>query len=388
MADGVPTTDPAMHEDPFPCHEPDAPPGTASANEAASEPRVGRATGAPCTAFADGDAWRSQASKPASPPPELAMVLHASGRLKLRACGLCMYPAIHPGDVLLLDARDVGSLAVGDVAVARHDGRFLGHRVTRTGFDAQGPFFYTRPDRIRTDEEGPCRGRDLLGVVGSLERRGRPVPVSRRPRDAHASWTSALGLTVWRVRHRLARSGVRLLASAQGLRGYRPLAKRLLLPKRGERSFLVRVPAGADAATGLSRAISTSDVEGLTRQLQPGGVNTWTLCLQAHGGIIASATFEGAGPGCPRPRWWLGTLNVRMRHRGLGLEQALLAGAARIIHRVGGEGPRVLVPRDDAEAADGARRLGFVPDEGSPASGCPRLADADLWIHREFARHE
>ncbi len=104
-----------------------------------------------------------------------AEVLRASGILRLRAWGSSMLPSIWPGDVLVIQKRELRQVAAGETAVFFPSGRMTAHRVV----SHHGSFLVTQGDSV-PQADPPVTADNLLGVVVSIERGGKIlVPVLR-----------------------------------------------------------------------------------------------------------------------------------------------------------------------------------------------------------------
>jgi len=105
-----------------------------------------------------------------------AETVRAFGALRLRVTGSSMLPAIRPGDVLLIRQCGVDGPAVGDVVLFTRERRLFAHRVVArsgAGLVTQGDGV-ARPDpRVDATE--------LLGRVSHVLRRGRSIPMRRKP---------------------------------------------------------------------------------------------------------------------------------------------------------------------------------------------------------------
>jgi signal peptidase len=58
-----------------------------------------------------------------------AEVLRSSGRLRLRATGASMLPAVWPGDILSVRSHDVVEALPGDIVLFGREGTLVAHRV-------------------------------------------------------------------------------------------------------------------------------------------------------------------------------------------------------------------------------------------------------------------
>ena len=105
-----------------------------------------------------------------------AEILRESGKLRLRATGSSMLPSIWPGDVLVIQKRELKQVTAGETAVFFPGGRLTAHRVVShhcTFLVTQGDSV-PQPDALVTAE-------NLVGVVVSIERGGKLFAPALRP---------------------------------------------------------------------------------------------------------------------------------------------------------------------------------------------------------------
>jgi hypothetical protein len=105
-----------------------------------------------------------------------AEVLRESGSLRLRATGSSMLPSIWPGDVLIIQKRELEQIAAGETAVFFPGGRMTAHRVV----SHHGNFLVTQGDSV-PQPDAPVTAENLLGVVVSIERGGKLFAPALRP---------------------------------------------------------------------------------------------------------------------------------------------------------------------------------------------------------------
>jgi signal peptidase I len=80
-----------------------------------------------------------------------------------KANGTSMEPALHHGDALVLGSVDTGSLKVGDVVWALHEGWPIMHRVVDIYTDASGQrIVVTKGDNL-DEADPPVRAEDVQG---------------------------------------------------------------------------------------------------------------------------------------------------------------------------------------------------------------------------------
>jgi hypothetical protein len=243
-----------------------------------------------------------------------------------------MYPAVRPGDLLVIRSRKAADVRTGDIAVCRRPGYLFGHRVIELGVSEGRPFIVTASDRAESGNDGPTYDDDLLGVVAEIRRRGRPVPFDKRsiPRRLRQLHSARLGLagSALAVRGRLAK----ILAGLQKTAAYRRLARLWLGRALRRMDAFVQVPFSASFGDSVFKELPEGEFD-------PGGdwfgkpIVRWALVLKPGGGRKAAPaarmTFARGEDG----RWSRQDVFVRPKFRGLGLDAELEKRASRILSR-------------------------------------------------------
>lgn len=102
--------------------------------------------------------------------------LRRFGRLRFRAYGTSMLPAIWPGEVLLVEALPPSQAQPGEVWLTAQHGRLVAHRVLRVEGPAEPVSAVCRGDFL--DVEDPAVSGDaILGKVTGVYRYGGKVAV-------------------------------------------------------------------------------------------------------------------------------------------------------------------------------------------------------------------
>jgi hypothetical protein len=264
---------------------------------------------------------------------ELGRVLADRGKVTFRAQGTCMFPCVQPGDVLHIESRTIDQVAVGDIAVFRRDTNLFGHRAIAKGIDNGKPYIVTRPDRTKQGDDGPTYGDDVLGAVTAIERRGQGVPLQPQPlRGVAAPRAVGWEWWNWEARPRL----IDLLGRVQRLALYRRAAQFWLRATRSRLSYVVRVPLRPGQAHDLYRELSPDEFNISQPTWQGRPVTSWTLALHLNGARppAASATINWHPPDCPRGvGWHVDEMQTRVRYRGAGVDDALIAQVEVILAR-------------------------------------------------------
>lgn len=96
------------------------------------------------------------------------------GKLRLRALGTSMMPAIFPGDLISVQKAEVCEISRGEIVLWTRDGRLFIHRVAAHAGDSVRPLLITRGDRLGYNDP-PVSSAELLGRVISVERNGEEL---------------------------------------------------------------------------------------------------------------------------------------------------------------------------------------------------------------------
>ena len=116
-----------------------------------------------------------------------AEVLRSSGRLRLRATGASMLPAVWPGDILSVRSHDVVEALPGDIVLFAREGRLVAHRVVERTLCEDRIQWVTRGDSVGGND-APVSSHQLLGRVTAIERGSRQITPHQSVASRLASW--------------------------------------------------------------------------------------------------------------------------------------------------------------------------------------------------------
>jgi signal peptidase I len=104
----------------------------------------------------------------------VAEALQLSGTARIRVFGTSMFPAVLPGDVLVVQRKEIGRLVLGDIVLFKRDDRLFAHRVVGQ-MDRNGvPCVVTSGDSLPANDP-PVFPHELLGSVTSIVRGTRQI---------------------------------------------------------------------------------------------------------------------------------------------------------------------------------------------------------------------
>jgi hypothetical protein len=259
---------------------------------------------------------------------DIGRVLADRDGVTFRVQGTCMYPLIRPGDVLHIRSCPAAKVSVGDIAVCRGPGYLFSHRVISTGQQDGRAYIVTRPDRSPSGGDAPTFDENLLGVVESIQRRGRPVPLALAAYSWPARRYFAVHLALLETKPRLLNGLLKAAATVQDGKLYQSLARRGFALRRPHLDYRVSVPLNAALGDTLVRQLALSDFDpAVPWQGRP--IDRWSLSLFVNEGQHAAAWISlGRGPGGD---WQIEKQGVRLRFRGLGLDHLLEQRALEVI---------------------------------------------------------
>ena len=160
----------------------------ASADDLASAVRVSRLSFLPDASIRDYLLLRSTAGKTLAAGAVLSM-LDEGHAVTVTAGGYSMWPAIRPGDAVIIGPCGDSVAAAGQIVALRRDGGFVLHRVTRVMTVSGRRLIVTCGDAAARADE-PAGPESVAGIVRTVIRSGRQNPPPRRrwPRWFNRVW--------------------------------------------------------------------------------------------------------------------------------------------------------------------------------------------------------
>jgi len=273
------------------------------------------------------------------------LLLDVRGVSTFNTAGYCMFPCLRPGDRITVDARAIEQISVGEIAVFQRDKKIVAHRVVEAGKNGGVHYLVTRPDRASRNE-APLYAADVLGVVTRVQRRERDVDPAARPLPPLARQLVDIYLACACSASYCARKAAGALGLLQESALYRAIAPRLAA------EFTVRVPLLSNV-DDLYRCFPLPEVPvDLLRD-----ASNWSIVLSRNGDCAATLTIE-RDAGC-RDAWWIRNASTRLRYRGLGFEDRLLAACETCLSRLAPARLCIALPAAPA-LLRAARREGFT----------------------------
>jgi ribosomal protein S18 acetylase RimI-like enzyme len=279
--------------------------------------------------------------------PLIRTALENGQRVRMTATGSSMLPFIRDNDTVELEPIN-RSPVLGDVVLALGpDGQYLLHRIV----GIKGDGYFLRGDAQRHCE-GPFLQSDLLGRITSSVRDGNARAHDRGVwRLAGIAWVccNPLGFRLLRLADQIRKTGAKALLRLHSIPCFRALIKRF-------------------SRTCTIREAGVADMMALYSWLNPDGNPTPPPAEPNLTNYVAKRGNELIGfvrlmrhpeTDFPYVGYWLYSLSVKSRYRGMGFGEAL---TRRVIDQAMAEGSDELflaVFEDNRPAVDLYLKLGF-----------------------------
>ena len=143
----------------------------AAADDLSATVRVSRLSFLPDDSIRDYLILRANADKILAAGAVLSM-LDEGRSVTVTAGGYSMWPAIRPGDTVVIDPIGTRLPEIGEIVALKRDGGYVIHRVTGVTAGRDATIIRTQGDSV-TREDEPADAGMIAGVVGSVVRSGR-----------------------------------------------------------------------------------------------------------------------------------------------------------------------------------------------------------------------
>lgn len=271
---------------------------------------------------------------------QVTRLLAQTGKLVLRANGTCMYPILRSGDRLHIDDSALERVRTGDIVIVRRDATWLAHRTIATGCTDEGfHYIVTRPDSGSGGDDGPTFAKDFLGVVSSIERNGRHISPEKRT-GSRIGQVQAASIRKWKESVILLQKGaVNFFLVMQQLALYRFLMSGYRNRVLSRVTCRVQVPFLSDPSSGIYRTFAPEQFTLADSQGKKKSPTHIVIEMITDGDTVPAVKglFSGKpmNENSPTLIWMVETIETRIRYRGLGLEEQLLATAGEILEQPG-----------------------------------------------------
>jgi ribosomal protein S18 acetylase RimI-like enzyme len=285
--------------------------------------------------------------------PVIRAALERGQRVRLTANGSSMTPFIRDGDVVELEPLHA-AWTLGDIVLAESAAEhYVIHRIVRL----VGDRVWLRGD-AQAQREGPVPRQAVLGRAVTASRNGRVRALDRGWRRlAGRVWVLCAPLGVWLLRL----IGFARRVGGWALRGLQRIPLFRAWVKRFRPAFVIQEASQSDlmALYAWLHPNGESTLPASERNANPNLTNYVAKNGSETLGLVRLVRHPEAD--FPHVGYWLYSLTIRPRYRGMGIGEAL---TRRVIEQAQAEGARELFLRvfeDNTPALALYGKLGFAP---------------------------
>ena len=277
--------------------------------------------------------------------------------VKFRPRGICMYPCIRPWDDLCIEPRSIAELKIGDIAVYRRYNHLYAHRIIAKGNDSGRDYIVTRPDSIKSPDDGPTFEQDILGIVSGIKRKGRGL--STQKKEFCLIRRFFLGFYLWQypIRQFLYKKTIDFVMYLQQCRIYRIIFRLLFIRHKEKIEFSLQAPINPKSGNKFFKKVSENELLGSLKAEPP--ISNWAIVLNINSKPAGRLSFALKPENCPFYGWWLYEAKLKARYRKTDLEGQFLNKAYNLLKQTGAKEVRVSVFKDEYLEQKIFKRMGF-----------------------------
>jgi hypothetical protein len=204
-----------------------------------------------------------------------------------------MYPSILPGDILHARHKEFSEIKAGEVVIFSRGGVIFAHRVIRKCEDAGNLSLATQSDSSPLEDGALVYGSNILGVLVSLERKGRRVDCKKKTLGLLSRFylNALLLLEKIKVRMRPVLSKALRLIFHQKI--YYFLSSHLLFPLSRKRiRFIFSIPLQLGEIGEFFKIVSSSELFAYCAGLENNRSFCFKIILKDRDSFVASAVFS------------------------------------------------------------------------------------------------
>jgi len=265
--------------------------------------------------------------------------------IKFYAKGICMYPCVHPGDILHIEYKRFEEINIGDIAVYRRGNSLFGHRVIDRGYQEGSGYIVTRSDISGKGSDGPIFNDDIAGVVTGIQRKGCIL----RPEKIGYSLIEMIYLhffiTVFKIRRNLIRNLIYPITLIQYLPIYKQVLKLLLFRINKNLNFYINMPLNSNIKPQLNKIVSFEELRNLSRERD--GLLKWAIVLNIGYKPVAYLSFMYNPKDFYSSGWWISEVQIRNIYHGSVIEEEIFRKADELLGALGVLCVSLSIPKTD-----------------------------------------
>lgn len=248
--------------------------------------------------------------------------------------GFCMYPAIRPADRLHIEPKKAKHIKIGEVAVYRRHNLLFAHRTIDKGDEMGRHYIITKPDNTKHCNDGPHFDENIVGVVSSIERKGRILSAEKKPYPALKVLFLEVFFALLRLKCIIMDSCLYLLAFLQQFRVFRAILQLFSLDDKGLK-FIMRAPLDNNVNSLFYTDIYHEDLIRINLRRNENSVLKWALSINSGSAAVADLSFVFKPKSCIFAGWWISQPTVTPRYWGTQIEEKIFQKAEELLAELG-----------------------------------------------------
>ena len=248
-----------------------------------------------------------------------------------------MYPTLKPKDTLYIEPRTAEEIKVGDIVVFRRLNYLYGHRTIAKEKYGDSSYILTRPDTSKDGNDGPSFNEDILGIVSSVERKGRIINLAKEKKAPTKRMFFNFYLKWYHFKKELFEKIIYVILYIQQVKIYKKIATFLFSKLQRKIDISIKAPLNFKMTSKFYQMVSLEEFKLLS--LNMAGEDAipvwWSIIANVDSQPVGLVSFVYKPADCPFFGWWISEVNIRIRYRGMGIEERLFKEINDIFNNLG-----------------------------------------------------
>jgi hypothetical protein len=251
---------------------------------------------------------------------QIGKLLIHTNSVQFKSDGTCMFPVIHPKDILLVNPCEIDQVKVGDIAVCRKGSILFSHRIVKLGMNDIGYFIDTKSDCAKYLTDGYTYKDNFLGIVWGISRNGKIVTSISPETTLFFRLYRNIGILYYEISESIFSFIKNLFTFLQRQKIYTYLGNLFLLLKKCRILYEIHIPSKNHFGNSVYQKYL---VEKFASEIisKKRNIDCFILVMYINNSKIPAVSYE-----CTHSMgtWEVTNINIAFRYRGLGLEDKLL----------------------------------------------------------------
>jgi hypothetical protein len=245
-----------------------------------------------------------------------------------------MYPSISPGDILQARYKKFQEINIGEVIIFQRNGILFAHRVIRKQENVKDSGLITQADRSLSEDIALATNQNILGVLVTVERKGKLVDFSRKPLKLLPKFFFNLFLFAEAFKSKIEPFYSKILGKLSQKQIYFLFSRVLFSLSKQRLEFLFSVPFVLGKIGEFYRIISFDELKAFIYSSESKEGFCFKITLKEKHRFVANAAFSCRADRS-ESRCRIESLHLRMRYAAPLVISILIKKADEIIKESG-----------------------------------------------------